>query len=156
MTVIKCSNCGSRYRIVLFPIQKIHRRSALESVQPFFSNDWLGEISRFFWFMAGNRPIKQTSKLIVESVIRTSKHQILINQCEIPANTKDLRQLYITYIERGLSWSRNNSTNGGVTQSTHLKIQRAFLELRFLERVNSTQYTLTNAGNRFLRHFGDA
>jgi len=154
LTTIKCPHCQTRYRIGLFPIQATGRQS-LESTQPFFSNNLLGRTREFFWFMAGNRPIKQTGKLIVESIIKTSKHQTLINQCEIPASTRELRSLYNVYIRLGMKWSRSNSNSRGVTQPAHLKIQKAFLALMFLERVNATSYTLTDAGYRFLRHFGD-
>lgn len=154
MTTIKCPHCQTRYRIGLFPIQK--SQSSFESTQPFFSNNLLGKTREFFWFMAGNRPIKQTTSIIVNSIIKTSSHQILINNYEIPASTRDLKQLAIIYTERNLGWSRKNSTRGTyITQPTHLKIQEAFVTLKFLQRLSLTRYTLTDAGYRFLRHFGD-
>jgi hypothetical protein len=155
MTTIKCPSCGNRHRVALFPIQK--RQSTFTSEQPFFSNNLFGEVHRFFWFMAGNRPAKQPKNLTINSIIKTSKYQILINKLEIPASTNDLRQLAIVYTDHNKSWSRKNSTSGTkVTQPTHLKIQETFLELHFLQRLSITQYTLTEAGYRFLRHFIDA
>ncbi len=155
LTTIKCPSCGNRHRVALFPIQKTQRQS-LESVQPFFSNSWFGRVRHFFWYMSDNRPVVQARKLVVRSEIRTSKHQMLINELEVLASTNDLRQLANIYVQKNLSWSRFNSTDTTrVTQPTHLKVQKTFEGLRFLERVNATQYTLTDAGYRFLRHFID-
>ena len=159
MTTIKCPNCGSRHRLALFPIRGPKKSSKTfehaANTSPPTGPGLIKAAMSLIWFMKGNQPVEEkTHKFIVRSEIKASKHQILINELSIPATEQELRDLARKYINYGLSWSRHNSTTGTcITQPKHLDIQNAFIGLRFLDQANSRKYQLTDAGQRFLRHF---
>lgn len=137
----------------MFRVEQSNKQ-VFQSTMPFFKKGIIGELQSFLWHMKGNVYKPDDKKIIVPITIKPNKHQILLDEYEIPATELDLRQLARVYIDFGFSWSRANSTtNTQVSQTTHLKVQDAFLRLRFLERLNSNQYALTEAGKRFLRHF---
>lgn len=160
--VCKCPNCGARLKIGLFQVEKQYNRTKPNGNGTFHSTAMglppQGKVRSFFWFMRGNKaaPPEPVTTVRVISEIKTSPHQMLIRELNLPVNEDELIAIARVYIGLGLEWSRENTTNHTnpyVSQTKHRNVQKSFLYLKFLEQQGPTKYRLTDAGRRFLRHY---
>jgi len=156
----KCPNCGHPLKLAVFsdaPRQRTNNQrgyfqsNQLDSQPTVKTPDWL-------WVLFGSgrwsKPERDNKVVEVRSVIQTTARQTLINQLKLPVIVEELEELARLYVDLGYSWSRPTTTNNtSLSQDKHNLLNKAFLELMFVEQVNSRQYRLTEAGIRFLRHY---
>ena len=160
--IITCKNCGARHELkIITTLAEKTRRGTFQQVTNFPP---LNPVSRFFWFMRGNKyqlPPPPNVVVRVENIVTPKKQ--LITELEIPATEAQVMELARLYCDRpgglGFSWARKCTTRlTNFGQTFHNQITDSFRRLGFLEvgrgsEDNPTLYQLTDAGRRFLRHY---
>jgi hypothetical protein len=117
-----------------------------------------GGISSFIHRVILGRPLQYQpppqTHIHVSSEVKTSRTQMLMNEMDIPLSDQQAAELAHAYLALGLAWSRANTVqHTSLSQPMHNKVTEAFRQLNFVSQVHARQYSLTDAGYRFLRHF---
>ncbi len=171
-----CPHCGAKLRTALFLLSSPRQhRSQRQRGGPYQStqaangsavaNDWrwapygdstppAGKWKSLWHFMRGGSWVRGDRKVYVDLKIQKSRGQLLLDEYQLPLTESQCVEVAKLYLGLKLNYSRPNTCEyTSLSQNAHTAMNKAFIRLYFVDKINARDYRLSMAGRLFLRNF---